>query len=137
MKTTMIAFLGILTMLSFTACHDNETLEEINLQGNYSGIFTVEYTNGTIRTNPVTINFTQNTYTCSSGSNYTPAGGNGTFQVERSTVSFKDENFWTANFDWNLILSGEYNLAIDNGTIEISSMRNSGFYQYKIEKTGS
>lgn len=136
-KTIIIRF-GFALMVLLSACTDKDKPAEVTLQGSYSGMFTVEYNDGDVRSNPVTINFDENKYVCSSGSNYTPAGGSGTFVIEGSKITFQDENFWTANFDWNLILSGEYNLSFAGGEIEISAMKNEvGFYQYKLSKAES
>ncbi|WP_163715706.1 hypothetical protein [Mangrovibacterium lignilyticum] len=117
------------------ACTTTEKTETLKLQGIYTGIFSVEYTNGEVYSNPVTMTFNGQSFTCSSGSDWIPAGGSGTFHIDGSKIIFTDENMWTANFDWNLILTGDYDLHFNHDEIEISAMKNNiGLYQYKLKK---
>jgi len=122
--------------LIFVSCNnDDEDLSQ-RINGTYSGTFTVEYLNGDTFTNPVTIEFTGvNNYQSSGSSDYFPAGGNGSYERSNSTIDFYDENYWTANFDWNLILSGEYDYLISDNELIISANRSDlGIYKYELTK---
>jgi len=44
-------------------------------------------------------------------------------------------NFWTADFDWNLILNDTYDYAFDGEKLIISADKNNvGNYKYELEK---
>lgn len=127
-------FIICVLSLVFTSCNKDEVPSN-RINGTYSGTFTVEYLNGDFFTNPVMIKFTGVNYQSSGSSDYFPAGGNGTYERSNSTINFYDENYWTANFDWNLILSGEYDYSISDNELIISANRSDlGFYKYELTK---
>ena len=109
--------------------------EKLAIQdGIYRGIFTVSYSNG-VQTGPVTVELKSGTYTCSSNSNRIPAGGSGTFRIINNKMSFTDDKMWTADFDWNLILNGEYESTFDGKKLLLTANRNNvGTYTYELEK---
>ena len=137
MKATILILFSTLTVIAFTACdtNDNSTLIHIP-NGNYTGIFTVKYTNGGTISNPVTVTFIEeNVYNCTNNADYYPAGGNGTFEINGSTILFNDIGVWTANFDWNLILNGQYDFSLNKNELIISANKNNvGFYKYELTK---
>ncbi len=130
----------LVSLILFISC-DND--EESNLtqipDGTYTGIFTVEYSNGMTYSNSVTINFSEsNSYKSSGNGNindFYPAGGSGTYEMKGSKISFYDINTWLAHFDWNLILSGEYDYLMNGSQLTISAYKNDvGFYKYELTK---
>lgn len=135
MKKLMI---GAVILIGMGSCGNDDGLTQ-NLNGNYSGTFTVEYADGTIHTNSVTVLFSEpNTYSSSGDGNandFYPAGGNGTYQMENSKIIFSDTNIWLAHFDWNLILNGEYDYSINDDRLTISASKNNiGLYTYELRK---
>ena len=88
MKTKILTLFLTLGIIVFTGCDSND--DDILVQipnGNYIGIFTVEYTNGDIFSNPVTLGFIEeNVYISTDNADYYPAGGNGTFEINGSTI---------------------------------------------------
>ena len=69
--------------------------------------------------------------------------GRGPFEVgTRNNVKFVDELFYTANFDWNTILTGEYIYQIKGDSLildKIIALPMSGttagiYYQYRLKK---
>lgn len=136
-----IGFSKIVLVLLFASilnsCNDDELNQ--NLNGNYSGIFTVKYSDGTTFSNNVTVTFNEkNNYSSSGNGNiydFYPAGGSGTYEKGKSTIIFYDINGWYANFDWNLILNGEYEYSINENELTISANKNNvGFYKYELTK---
>ena len=134
---------AIIFIVTFTAsalllsCDDSaDELVIPVLNGAYEGTFTVEYlANGQTFSNPVTVNFSGDSYSSTSGADRFPAGGNGTFEMGENSVTFSDENFWTADFDWNLILSGEYTVTETDTQIILSATKNDvGIYTYELMK---
>lgn len=130
--------MGAIILAGMVSCDNDDSLIQ-NLNGNYSGTFTVEYPDGTIHTNSVTVLFSEpNTYSSSGDGNnndFYPAGGNGTYQMKNSKIIFSDTNIWLAHFDWNLILNGEYDYSINDERLTISASKNNvGFYTYELRK---
>ena len=137
MKIRILTLILISSVVFFTNCNsDDDNNVNQNLNGNYTGTFTVEYLNGDTYSNPVTVNFDEeNNYQSSANNDYFPAGGSGTFEKSNSTIEFYDINIWTANFDWNLILNEEYNYIISGNELIISGNKNDvGFYEYDLIK---
>jgi len=136
MRKKTILQLAFVLVLASTACTDKDKIDDTDLNGTYTGTFTVEYANGNSYSNTVTVTLNHNQYVSSTGENRIPAGGSGGYYLEGNKIVFLDENLWVADFDWNLILSGEYDLQLADKSVEISAMKNGvGFYQYKLQKT--
>ncbi len=131
MRTLIFLFTILTIMTIFIGCKkDGLKLEE----GIYSGTFTVTYSSGK-ETGITTIEFKDSKFTCTANSNRTPAGGSGTYSIDNGVITFNDENVWTADFDWNLILSGQYEYSFDGNILKISADKtNVGNYEYKLEK---
>jgi hypothetical protein len=104
------------------------------LAGDYEGTFTVKYLDGTSYSNPATISFNEgNKYESTDGNNYVPAAGTGTYKIEGSFVKFNEPNYWTANFDWNLVLSGEYRVSSNGDSLTlVKAIDNLGTYSYEL-----
>jgi len=106
----------------------------------YSGTFTVKYFvampeswgSGSGKT---TLVLQDGKFTCTGNPGFIPAGGSGTYSINDDKIVFVDENFWTADFDWNLILNGEYDFKFDGKRLKISANKNNvGYYEYVLEK---
>ncbi len=129
----LFSLIGILS-----SCDKNDDIGS-NLVGNYLGIFTVEYSDGTAYSNSVTVSFSvTNIYSSSGNGNnndFYPAGGSGTYEMKESKITFSDTNIWLAHFDTNLVLGGEYNYLINGNELTISANKNDiGFYTYELKK---
>lgn len=111
---------------------DKDDLDIID--GTYKGTFTVIYSSG-IQTGQTTLDLKDGKFSCSGNSDRIPAGGSGTFSSGNNKITFNDENAWTADFDWNLILRGEYDYTFDGKKLKISADKNDvGHYEYDLEK---
>lgn len=61
--------------------------------------------------------------------------GSGSFEINGNRITFADVNYWTAEFDWNLVLNGEYSLLQTKSTIIIQARKNDvGIYTYELDK---
>ena len=126
-----IFFAIILFSFSFLSCKkENSQLSN----GTYTGIFKVIYPSGTY-SGPVSISLNDSIYHCSRNSNRIPAGGSGSFSNINSKLTFKDINIWTADFDWNLVLEGEYDFSFDGISLKLWATKNNvGYYEYSLKK---
>jgi hypothetical protein len=97
------------------------------------GNFAVKYSSLT-KTGPVTLELKEGKYTCSRNIDRFPAGGSGTYTSKNGIVTFNDQNAWTADFDGNLILSGQYKYSFNGTKLTISVNKNNvGHYEYSLE----
>lgn len=129
-------FLIAIVSFAINSCSSDDEPSTPNLTGTYSGTFRVEYQNGESFSNPVEVSFmSENKYNSSGNDKYIPAGGSGTYEVNESIIEFKDINYWTANFDWNLILNGEYEYSLTGDQLTLSAHKNEmGLYIYELNK---
>ncbi|HEY0054071.1 MAG TPA: hypothetical protein VGB63_01835 [Pedobacter sp.] len=133
MKKSVILLLSVLI---FTSC-EKELGEEPKLEdGTYAGKFILKNidpaanTVDIVVTTSITIN--GDNYSSTSGPNKTPAGGSGKFSVKYPIVNFADKNVWTADFDWNLILSGVYTYKISGDSLFLSKKAGYNTYSYRL-----
>jgi hypothetical protein len=132
MKKLKLILLGLALTAFTSACMKNH--RQID-QGTYSGTFKVTYSSNT-HTGTTTVDLKNSgKYACAGNSTRIPAGGSGKYSVEHGKILFTDENFWTADFDGNLILNGEYNYSFDGKHLKIWADKNNvGRYEYDLEK---
>lgn len=130
-------------ILALSGCSDKLSLDA--LSGTYTGKFhylTPE--NSAKVTADAKITFSDHTYSSLRNTNYIPAGGSGVFEIQPEEIlNFKDENIWTANFDWGLILNGKYKYDLKGDSLILTrytepcpncSMQ-AGLYQYRLKRT--
>jgi hypothetical protein len=111
MKRLIPALLSLVIL--FSACEkdednqDNQTLENGLYRGTFSrtGMDTVN----------VSISVLQGNFEGQSERQSYPAICRGSFTRDNSSITFSDSCTWQANFDWTLILNGNYQLS-ENGT---------------------
>lgn len=105
--------------------------------GIYTGTFTLTTPTG-VSTGDATIQIEGNRFSASGNANRIPAGGSGNFSLsdDRQTITFQDENFWTADFDWSLILSGNFVYSFDGEKLEFARQTHDGrtFQKYQLIK---
>lgn len=64
-----------------------------------------------------------------------PVIGLGTYSVSAGKISFLDSLYYTADFDWTLILSGEYDYSVNGDNLTITRQYNNGVKDiYKLRK---
>jgi hypothetical protein len=131
MKTAFLILVICSTALCFSGCDKDKPVIQ---DGVYTGTFTVSYHSGQ-QTGQTTLELSKGAFSCSGNANRFPAGGSGTYLVEHDKIIFSDTNFWTAEFDWNLILSGHYDYSFDGKRLTLSTTINGvATYKYELEK---
>jgi len=116
-------FTLVLMVTIFAGCKNRE--DTIVLNSTYSGEF-ISGTPGSTETSASQVTFNQNKYTSTKGS--------GTYQIKtQQIISFNDENFWTANFDWNTILKGDYAYEIKGDSLIMTKKIEAAIYQYRLK----
>ncbi|MES2774582.1 MAG: hypothetical protein V4722_10375 [Bacteroidota bacterium] len=84
----------------------------------------------------MTITFSANSWTGQSQFAKYPALCQGTYNPKGTdSISFENGCAWTAEFDWSLILMGDYKIAISGNDVELSRTYNGAFTDvYKLTK---
>ena len=136
-KNKILAIVGLIVIstlvFGFIGC-DKEKNKSIK-DGTYKGTFTVRYSEGdlfgeTACTGETTLKLNNGKYSCTGNSNRVPAGGSGKYSVSDNKIIFEDENYWTADFDHNMILSGEFDYTFDGKNLKFSR----SIYEYDLLK---
>lgn len=71
--------------------------------------------------------------------------GSGLYETHTNNQAvFKDQNIWTADFNWNLILTGNYTYQVKGDSLILTKNLKAGgplelieynYYQYRLKKT--
>ncbi|MCP9752196.1 hypothetical protein [Ferruginibacter sp. HRS2-29] len=136
----MKLFYSVLFLLSlllvFAGCKKDGSRALI-IPGTYTGMFKVVYPSQT-QTGPVTVTFSAgNRYSSTFNPGGVPGGGSGTCSISlvQDSITFNETNYWTGNFDWNLVLTGKYSYSFDGTHLKIWADKNGvGYYEYDLLK---
>ena len=115
---SVIAILSVTSVelcLLLTGCDIEDEPPEI--QGVYKGTYSrTEYfatDSVSTREGPATFKFTGTDYSCYGEEFYLPPGGAGEYTISDSKIILIDLVGHTAEFDWSLILNGEFDYSFD------------------------
>jgi hypothetical protein len=109
-------FIGLGMMVFALSC---ESDADVQLPpGKYTGYFVRSTQNSNGTPSEVTLLFTAGTFTGSSDVPKYPAICEGTFSINEDKITFANSCPWTADFDWTLILSGEYTINVDGDQVK-------------------
>lgn len=133
MKIQVFRFL--LIAISIVGCTDHD--QNGTIEGTYSGTF-YRVTNGVKgHTSNVTLTFSGNEYSGNSSVVKYPALCNGTFTQTAEMMSFTNGCMWTAEFDWTLILSGDFKITRNDDELILVKERNPDNADYYVLKRGA
>lgn len=110
----------ILLFACFLSCSEDNSLESNFQQGTFTGTFQRVQAFGDGEIAHITLIFDGNEWSGSSDITKYPALCRGTYSIKGSTITFANECPWTAEFDWSLILSGDYELTKTGNKLEFS-----------------
>lgn len=111
MKAKLLILLGLL--IGLVACNDENAATNIN--GEYIGVFE---RNG--NTAAVELTFSNGTFSGESEFIKFPALCNGTYTTSGNTITFVNSCIWTAEFDWTLILGGEWDFTFNTDVLTLN-----------------
>ncbi|ARS40778.1 hypothetical protein CA265_14370 [Sphingobacteriaceae bacterium GW460-11-11-14-LB5] len=110
MKVQICIFLFALVLS--LGCKKSTTVDVL-LDGNYTGVLVITNSTRSVPvTRPISISLQGGKFNITPGAdaNLKPSGGKGTYTFKNGIGYFTDEGIWTADFDWNMILNGEYDI---------------------------
>ncbi|QXU40033.1 hypothetical protein [Pedobacter sp. D749] len=87
------------------------TTVDVLLDGNYTGVLVITNSVKSVPvTRPISVSLKDGKFNIVPSADLKPSGGKGTYTFKNGIGYFTDEDIWTADFDWNMILNGEYNI---------------------------
>ena len=88
-----------------------------NINGTYSGRFSVYGPNSDFLSSEVTLIFDNGRFTGTYSKEIYPAICKGTCEIVGDKIVFADQCVWTANFNWNIMLNGKYAYSVREGEL--------------------
>lgn len=93
-------------------------------EGFYTGVFYRTDKSGNKTEANITLTVTSQQFSGTTDMDNYPAIGEGTYSISGSEIHFIDHSFWTANFDWTLILKGTFSIAETDNEIILTKVVN-------------
>ncbi|WP_162996822.1 hypothetical protein [Mucilaginibacter kameinonensis] len=129
---SLLCFLVLIVTLG-ASCKKNDN-QAIKLSGTYAGTFQRKVS-GSGAVSNVSLSFSTDAWNGESQTVKYPALSHGSFSTTGNKINFKNESVWTAEFDWSLILSGDYDIAVSGNKIIISKSYATGMMDvYTLSK---
>jgi hypothetical protein len=129
----------LLPLFVFIACKkDSNTIQQELESAIYKGTFTVNYNDKIHSASDIEVVLNSDKSYNSTGNinPRIPAGGSGTYIIKDNAILFDDQNHWTADFDWGLVLAGEYKITSNNKKLilkkTIKYNNNTTIYEYNL-----
>jgi hypothetical protein len=120
MKTK--SFLWLTFAITMIACNKDYDKIKTNVDGNYIGVF-----ERAGNTSDVELVFNNGAWIGESEAEKFPALCNGTYSISGNVIAFENACVWTSEFDWTLILSGNWNYNM-NGKMLVLTKANGDKY---------
>lgn len=114
-------------LLATFSCTSEEEIIYSDIDGSYTGQFE---RNGNV--SGVTLNFVSGEYNGTSVAKNYPAIGSGSYSVDGSVIHITDESFWTAEFDWTLILNEDWNYTLINNVLTMTKSNGDKYILNKV-----
>jgi hypothetical protein len=99
---------AMILVLTCMACDQGENPIQPLRIGDYVGTFSIRSEDGTTQAGLVILRFRAKTYSCTPERLYLPPSGAGTYRLTGNTLTLTDTTAHTAEFDWTLILNGDF-----------------------------
>lgn len=122
----------LLLFVAFISCDRSSSL---TTDRSYKGSFSTKNLVHDYAPTPFSLALEKGKYTFTPLENSPMKPSSGTYVVKDKMISFVDENMWTADFDWNLIFTGDFYVTENKKEIILTKKRDDNFkYIYILEK---
>jgi hypothetical protein len=125
-KPMRLATIYLVIIVLLASCDSSESLSGLErvsrkpLQGTFSGQFFRSGPSALATRSNVSLTFEGNEFSGQSDTPKYPGICHGTYTYSENTIVFSNKCFWTAEFDWTLILGGEFNVEINGDSLILS-----------------
>jgi hypothetical protein len=109
----------ILLLSLFIGCEVTETDTSFE-EGNYSGTFKMVESDGQVLNGNVNISLNNNKYSVIPEQRYLPPVGAGKYNVNGNSINLLDTAVHTADFDWTLILNGDFEFSYNDRVLTLT-----------------
>jgi hypothetical protein len=116
---TKVCFALILALTCLACDHGVDPTRPIK-SSDYVGTFSIRSEDGTTQSGQVTFRFRTNTYSCIPEKVYLPPSGAGSYRLGDHSLTLTDTAMHTAQFDWSLILNGDFTYSNDGNKITLT-----------------
>ena len=110
MKPKILILIGLIFVI--ISCNHDDENPQTEINGEYVGIFERGENNSNVE-----LTFKNGNWTGESQIVKFPALCNGTYSNSGNVISFENACPWTAEFDWTLILGGEWNFSLNGNSL--------------------
>jgi len=108
-------FLLTIVIISLGCSRKNKNIDRNNIEGQYVGTFE---RNG--NASNVNLNLSNNEFSGNSNVDRFPAICSGEYTISNDTIIFENACVWDADFDWSLILYGNWHYTYENNTLTMT-----------------
>jgi hypothetical protein len=122
MKSFPLFICLMVLLLIISGCEEGEDVPLTKLEGTYVGSFQRIVDNDPGPVSQVTLTFASNTWQGQSDTPRYPALCKGTYEIRGSKIIFENSCFFTADFDWSLILKGEFEVKHISNTVTFTKV---------------
>jgi hypothetical protein len=117
MKTQVVLLISI--VIGFAGCDKSKNTNTGIPESAYFGTFQRIATSGDAMVSNVMISLVEGKWSGQTDIEKYPALCRGSYEIKNGKVIFTNECAWTADFDWSLILSGEYEYSYNDSSLTI------------------
>ena len=121
MKTKLVLLFCFL--IGIVSCKRDLAITPIEINGKFIGTFERKKIKA-----PVVLTFSNGSFDGSSEKTNFPAICKGTYTITNNRIRFENQCFWTADFDWTLILNDEWQFGLTTTTLTMKH-KNGDTYQ--------
>ena len=116
-------FFTLVFIFVFCINCNKSNLNVIFLPGTYNGTYSITHHYNTdwalTESGPATFVFTDTSYSCYGEEYLLPPGGGGEYEIVGDVMVLNDMMNHIANFDWTLILDGEFDYRFDGNNLRL------------------
>tara|TARA_R110002124_G_scaffold214111_3_gene380152 strand:- start:66 stop:443 length:378 start_codon:yes stop_codon:yes gene_type:complete len=110
MKPKVLILIGLIFVI--LSCNNDDENPQTEINGEYVGIFERGGNNSSVE-----LTFNNGNWSGESEIVKFPALCNGTYSNSGNVITFENACPWTAEFDWTLILGGEWNYSLNGNSL--------------------
>ncbi|TWO29786.1 hypothetical protein E1J38_014870 [Seonamhaeicola sediminis] len=113
MKPKVLILIGLIFVI--LSCNNDDEIPQTEINGEYVGIFERGGNNSNVE-----LTFNNGNWSGESEIIKFPALCNGTYSNSGNVITFENACPWTAEFDWTLILGGEWNYSLNGNSLTLT-----------------